>query len=445
MRLTKHHFFHLSYKDGLVRLSTQKYKAPNAANLDSLYMHLTNYSINKDSQDFDDSEASDQGSKRTVVWLMEWLKGHGHDTDKLWGQMADIIIKTLIVALPHNQHLYRASQRASTHVDKDGQEKTSCCFAILGFDIFLNHKLKPFIIEVNRSPSFTCDAPLDREIKFGVVRNALKLLRLRPSEKAKAEYLAKAECQARLLKPRKKSSDYTAAAKTATTVAESRAAARKSSADKAVHKTDSAPALDPAEAEATAQKAREFEEARHEFELKNQGDYMRIYPPPPGSDMEALNARYARLIAASQKLFESEHLGARRQTSGSSDSGPKKSNSISEKPKPSKPAPKKSGSGPKRSSSSVRTSATEPSFEEFLFQELSKLRIRYPGKSEVWTSQMLVRIRKEYGLHSYHVRQYWLYELEGAQRHKVLQIVQSNLERILHRISPHQHVDKIRV
>ena len=35
------------YPDGLVRFATELYEKPNKNNLDNLYMHLTNYSINK--------------------------------------------------------------------------------------------------------------------------------------------------------------------------------------------------------------------------------------------------------------------------------------------------------------------------------------------------------------------------------------------------------------
>jgi hypothetical protein len=34
-------------EEGLARFATCPYQAPNASNLDSQYMHLTNYSLNK--------------------------------------------------------------------------------------------------------------------------------------------------------------------------------------------------------------------------------------------------------------------------------------------------------------------------------------------------------------------------------------------------------------
>ena len=51
-------------------------------------------------------------------------------------------------------------------------------FEILGFDILLDYKLKPFLLEVNHSPSFTTDTPLDKGIKRRVICDTLTLLNI---------------------------------------------------------------------------------------------------------------------------------------------------------------------------------------------------------------------------------------------------------------------------
>lgn len=40
------------FKDGLVRLATEPYVKPTDANIDNLFMHLTNYAINKNNDNF---------------------------------------------------------------------------------------------------------------------------------------------------------------------------------------------------------------------------------------------------------------------------------------------------------------------------------------------------------------------------------------------------------
>jgi tubulin polyglutamylase TTLL6/13 len=39
------------------------------------------------------------------------------------------------------------------------------CFEILGIDVLLDHKLRPYLLEVNHTPSFTVDTPFDLELK----------------------------------------------------------------------------------------------------------------------------------------------------------------------------------------------------------------------------------------------------------------------------------------
>ena len=43
-------------------------------------------------------------------------------------------------------------------------------------DVILNSKMKPFLLEVNHTPSFTTDTPLDAAIKRSLISDALKLM-----------------------------------------------------------------------------------------------------------------------------------------------------------------------------------------------------------------------------------------------------------------------------
>lgn len=48
-------------------------------------------------------------------------------------------------------------------------------FEILGLDIILNSKLKPYLLEVNHSPSFSTDCPIDYYVKKKVIHDSLVL------------------------------------------------------------------------------------------------------------------------------------------------------------------------------------------------------------------------------------------------------------------------------
>jgi len=47
------------FKEGLARFATSEYVSPLGSNLNNLYMHLTNYAINKDAENFQQNSGND--------------------------------------------------------------------------------------------------------------------------------------------------------------------------------------------------------------------------------------------------------------------------------------------------------------------------------------------------------------------------------------------------
>ncbi|NWV22758.1 TTLL7 polyglutamylase, partial [Origma solitaria] len=180
------------YHDGLVRMGTEKYHPPSDSNLSQLYMHLTNYSVNKHNEHFERDETEDKGSKRSIKWFTEFLETNNLDVSKFWSDISELVVKTLIVAEPHVLHAYRMCRPGQA----PGSD--SVCFEVLGFDILLDRKLKPWLLEINRAPSFGTDQKIDYDVKKGVLLNALQLLNIRTSDKRKNLAQQKAEAQRRL-------------------------------------------------------------------------------------------------------------------------------------------------------------------------------------------------------------------------------------------------------
>uniref|UniRef100_A0A8D9BIF1 Tubulin polyglutamylase ttll6 n=1 Tax=Cacopsylla melanoneura TaxID=428564 RepID=A0A8D9BIF1_9HEMI len=76
----------------------------------------------------------------------------------------------------------------------------TACFQLLGFDILLDDQLRPFVIEVNHSPSFHTDSSLDLEVKEQVLRDTFLLCNLTNSIRGKIQKEERLEAQRRLTK-----------------------------------------------------------------------------------------------------------------------------------------------------------------------------------------------------------------------------------------------------
>lgn len=74
----------------------------------------------------------------------------------------------------------------------------SVCYEILGFDILLDEKLKPWVIEVNRSPSFGANQQIDFDIKSRLLIDTFELLHLRATDRQRSQNMEKFEAKKRL-------------------------------------------------------------------------------------------------------------------------------------------------------------------------------------------------------------------------------------------------------
>ncbi|XP_030639886.1 tubulin polyglutamylase TTLL7 [Chanos chanos] len=260
------------YNDGLVRMGTEKYHAPNESNLSQLYMHLTNYSVNKHNENFERDDTVDKGSKRSIGWFTEFLRTNDYDVAKFWGDVSELVVKTLIVAEPHVLHAYRMC--------RPGQPpgSDSVCFEVLGFDIILDRKLKPWLLEINRAPSFGTDQKIDYDVKKGVLLNTLKLLNIRASDKRRNLAQQKAEAQRRLYgqgSMKKLSAGSTEWEKQRHTLERRKEELK----------------------ERLAQVRKQI--SREEHEKRHLGNYRRIYPP----DDKLLLEKYESLLSAAFQTF----------------------------------------------------------------------------------------------------------------------------------------------
>jgi tubulin polyglutamylase TTLL4 len=166
------------YKEGLVRFATEKYST-DGKSLKKRYVHLTNFSVNKNSKKFvknTDPSQDGMGSKWSLKALRAKYLEIGIDYDAIFRKIEDIVIKTMIAVEPH-----------VVNALNQGSKNRSNCFETYGFDILIDSNLTPWLLEVNVCPSLASSSPLDRQIKTALMCDIFTLSNIVPYDRSAYE------------------------------------------------------------------------------------------------------------------------------------------------------------------------------------------------------------------------------------------------------------------
>ncbi|PIC38692.1 hypothetical protein B9Z55_010615 [Caenorhabditis nigoni] len=149
------------YDQGLVRFASVPYN-PSVTSISNKYMHLTNYSINKL------AEADGIANKPVPKWalhqLWDYFDQMGVNSQKIQTEIEDVIVKAFISCeKPIREHMSRFL------------EQEFICYELFGIDIILDEDYKPWLLEVNISPSLHSGTSLDVSVKAPLAKDVLNL------------------------------------------------------------------------------------------------------------------------------------------------------------------------------------------------------------------------------------------------------------------------------
>uniref|UniRef100_A0A3P9CUY8 Tubulin tyrosine ligase-like family, member 2 n=1 Tax=Maylandia zebra TaxID=106582 RepID=A0A3P9CUY8_9CICH len=143
------------HQEGLVRFATEKF---NLSSLHNLYAHLTNTSINKFGPFYKTEKGRvGRGCKWTMSKFRHFLHSQQINELLLWQRINNIVTLTLLAI--------------ATSVP-------SCpnCVELFGFDILIDAKFKPWLLEVNYSPALTLDCQADISVKKKLVSDVIDMM-----------------------------------------------------------------------------------------------------------------------------------------------------------------------------------------------------------------------------------------------------------------------------
>jgi len=144
------------YRRGFARFSAARYSASfNSSDISNNYMHLTNVAIQKHGDEYN----KDTGGKWDLRQLkLHLISRHGIQTvDKMFYDCQMIIIHSLLSVQPVMMN------------DKH-------CFELYGYDIMFDDEYRPWLIEVNASPSLTANTKEDYKMKFELLNDMFDII-----------------------------------------------------------------------------------------------------------------------------------------------------------------------------------------------------------------------------------------------------------------------------
>jgi tubulin polyglutamylase TTLL6/13 len=111
-----------------------------------------------------------------MIDVFKTLGQQGLDINDLKTEIEDIVRLAIISIQPLLATNYRTA--IPWH---DGKSR---CFEVLGFDILIDKRGRPWVLEVNWAPALATGSPFDLSLKTSVVKGALKIVNINPNFKA---------------------------------------------------------------------------------------------------------------------------------------------------------------------------------------------------------------------------------------------------------------------
>lgn len=150
------------YREGVARFCTEPYQRPMRSNLKERFCHITNTAVNVGNVATQNADFTRPAS--------EVLKEIGDDA--LWCRIKNVCMLTICAIYPQLLgNVGQVQQRRG-----GGIEPVHRYFHILGIDILITENGDPCVLELNDRPSMKVTFRFERELKAGLVGDAMKIV-----------------------------------------------------------------------------------------------------------------------------------------------------------------------------------------------------------------------------------------------------------------------------
>ncbi|ETN17749.1 hypothetical protein PPTG_05478 [Phytophthora nicotianae INRA-310] len=144
------------FRGGFARFTNSRY-SNNHSDIANSFIHLTNVAVQKTSENYNKQHGGKWDLRNLKLYMMS---KHGPErVNKLFYEIQLVIIKSLL------------SVEKIIMNDKH-------CFELYGYDIMIDENLKPWLLEVNASPSLSANTSSDYQLKCGMLNDMLDIIDL---------------------------------------------------------------------------------------------------------------------------------------------------------------------------------------------------------------------------------------------------------------------------
>ena len=143
------------FKEGHLKATSFNFTLENT----DLYIHLTNYSVQKYSDKF---EIYEEGNEISLDELQKSLKDNSNLSTDLRKEIIPKIKNIILISF----------QSVGKLINKFSREK---CFEIFGYDFMFDSELNPFLIEINTNPGLEISSPLIQKLIPRMIDDAFRL------------------------------------------------------------------------------------------------------------------------------------------------------------------------------------------------------------------------------------------------------------------------------
>ena len=154
------------YDEGSVRIATENYTL-NKSSISNKYMYLTNVDININNKNYIKPNTINDfnANMYNILMYKKYLKSLNIEYFDIKEKIKDLIIKSIISVY---KKLNEENEKLNVH-DRS-------FFNILGFDILINDKFEPILVEINFNPDMKIHSILQKEIKSNLFVDTLNLI-----------------------------------------------------------------------------------------------------------------------------------------------------------------------------------------------------------------------------------------------------------------------------